>query len=34
MERSTVTHAMTVDVEDCYQVAAFFDVVKPEDWEH
>ncbi len=33
MERSTVTHAMTVDVEDYYQVAAFFDVVKPEDWE-
>ncbi|WP_024461914.1 XrtA system polysaccharide deacetylase [Marinimicrobium sp. LS-A18] len=34
MERSPVTHAMTVDVEDYYQVAAFFDVVKPEDWEH
>ncbi|WP_036186332.1 XrtA system polysaccharide deacetylase [Marinimicrobium agarilyticum] len=29
----TVTHAMTVDVEDYYQVAAFFGVVKPEDWE-
>lgn len=33
MERSSVTHAMTVDVEDYYQVAAFFDAVKPEDWE-
>lgn len=33
MERSSVTHAMTVDVEDYYQVAAFFGVVKPEDWE-
>lgn len=29
-----ITHAMTVDVEDYYQVAAFFDVVKPEDWEN
>ncbi|WP_347330130.1 XrtA system polysaccharide deacetylase [Marinimicrobium locisalis] len=33
MEQPAVTHAMTVDVEDYYQVAAFFDVVKPEDWE-
>lgn len=33
MEQSSVTHAMTVDVEDYYQVAAFFGVVKPEDWE-
>lgn len=29
---ANITHAMTVDVEDYYQVAAFFDVVKPEDW--
>jgi polysaccharide deacetylase family protein (PEP-CTERM system associated) len=28
-----VTHAMTVDVEDYFQVAAFFDVIKPEDWD-
>jgi polysaccharide deacetylase family protein (PEP-CTERM system associated) len=27
-----ITHAMTVDVEDYYQVAAFADVVKPEEW--
>lgn len=33
MKQSSVTHAMTVDVEDYYQVAAFFGVVKPEDWE-
>ncbi len=33
MKQPSVTHAMTVDVEDYYQVAAFFDVVKSEDWE-
>lgn len=31
---NNITHAMTVDVEDYYQVAAFFDVVKPEEWEN
>jgi len=33
MSQTGITHAMTVDVEDYYQVAAFFDVVKPEDWD-
>ncbi len=33
MKRQTVTHAMTVDVEDYFHVAAFNKVIKPEDWE-
>src|SRR6187401_1568379 len=28
-----VTHAMTVDVEDYYQVAAFANVIKPSEWK-
>ena len=32
-QKAPITHAMTVDVEDYYQVAAFFDVVRPEEWE-
>ena len=27
-----LTHAMTIDVEDYYQVAAFFDVIASDDW--
>lgn len=30
---SPITHAMTVDVEDYYHVAAFGQVIRPEDWE-
>lgn len=33
MNANTVTHAMTVDVEDYYHVAAFANVIKPADWE-
>jgi len=29
-----LTHAMTVDVEDYFHVAAFAKVIKPENWEH
>ena len=29
---STVTHAMTIDVEDYYHVAAFGNVIDPSDW--
>src|SRR5690625_5620737 len=29
----SVTHAMTVDVEDYFHVAAFFDVIQPQDWD-
>lgn len=29
-----ITHAMTVDVEDYYQVAAFAKVIKPEEWNN
>ena len=32
MKANTVTHAMTVDVEDYYQVAAFANVIKPAEW--
>ena len=28
-----VTNALTVDVEDYYQVEAFADIVRPQDWE-
>ena len=30
---SRITGAMTVDVEDYFQVAAFADKVRPEDWD-
>lgn len=32
MTTPRVTHAMTVDVEDYYHVAAFANVIKPDDW--
>lgn len=32
MKANAVTHAMTVDVEDYYQVAAFANVIKPAEW--
>lgn len=32
MKANTVTHAMTVDVEDYYHVAAFANVIKPAEW--
>lgn len=32
MNATAVTHAMTVDVEDYYHVAAFAKVIKPQDW--
>ncbi|UTA47382.1 DUF3473 domain-containing protein [Simiduia sp. 21SJ11W-1] len=31
-EQRRITHAMTVDVEDYFHVAAFNQVIKPEDW--
>ena len=31
---STITHAMTIDVEDYYHVAAFGKVISPDDWEN
>jgi polysaccharide deacetylase family protein (PEP-CTERM system associated) len=33
MQSPAVTHAMTVDVEDYYHVAAFAKVIKPSEWE-
>ncbi len=30
---STITHAMTIDVEDYYQVSAFGKVISPDQWE-
>jgi polysaccharide deacetylase family protein (PEP-CTERM system associated) len=33
MNKATVTHAMTVDVEDYYHVAAFAKVIQPSDWD-
>src|SRR5690606_23977726 len=33
MQPKPITHAMTVDVEDYYQVAAFAKVISPKDWE-
>ncbi|HWV14508.1 MAG TPA: XrtA system polysaccharide deacetylase [Cellvibrio sp.] len=33
MKKQTVTHAMTVDVEDYYHVAAFNKAINPADWE-
>jgi polysaccharide deacetylase family protein (PEP-CTERM system associated) len=33
MSKSAITHAMTVDVEDYFHVAAFNKVIKQEDWE-
>lgn len=32
MNKSSVLHAMTVDVEDYYHVAAFSEVINPQDW--
>lgn len=32
MQPNAITHAMTVDVEDYYHVAAFAKVIKPADW--
>lgn len=34
MNPSRVTHAMTVDVEDYYHVAAFAKVIKPSEWKN
>jgi polysaccharide deacetylase family protein (PEP-CTERM system associated) len=31
--KSTITHAMTVDVEDYFHVAAFNKVINPDEWE-
>lgn len=33
MNKPTITHAMTVDVEDYYHVAAFANVIKPSEWD-
>lgn len=33
MKNQTVTHAMTVDVEDYYHVAAFNKAINPADWD-
>jgi len=33
MSKSAITHAMTVDVEDYFHVAAFNKVIKQEEWE-
>lgn len=33
MQAQTITHAMTVDVEDYYHVAAFAKVIKPGEWD-
>lgn len=33
MSKTAVTHAMTVDVEDYFHVAAFNKVINPESWE-
>jgi polysaccharide deacetylase family protein (PEP-CTERM system associated) len=33
MNTKPITHAMTVDVEDYYHVAAFAKVIKPQDWD-
>ncbi len=32
--RQGMTHAMTIDVEDYYHVAAFARVIRPSEWEH
>lgn len=34
MNRASVKHAMTIDVEDYYHVAAFSKVIQPADWEN
>ncbi len=34
MKQNAITHAMTVDVEDYYHVAAFAKVIKPGDWDN
>jgi polysaccharide deacetylase family protein (PEP-CTERM system associated) len=34
MKQAAITHAMTVDVEDYYHVAAFAKVIKPSDWDN
>jgi polysaccharide deacetylase family protein (PEP-CTERM system associated) len=33
MKNKSITHAMTVDVEDYYHVAAFAKVISPADWD-
>lgn len=33
MKQATITHAMTVDVEDYYHVAAFAKVINPSEWD-
>jgi polysaccharide deacetylase family protein (PEP-CTERM system associated) len=33
MKNNAITHAMTVDVEDYYHVAAFAKVISPTDWD-
>jgi polysaccharide deacetylase family protein (PEP-CTERM system associated) len=33
MKNNSITHAMTVDVEDYYHVAAFAKVISPNDWD-
>jgi polysaccharide deacetylase family protein (PEP-CTERM system associated) len=33
MQPNAITHAMTVDVEDYYHVAAFAKVIKPSEWD-
>lgn len=33
MQSKPITHAMTVDVEDYYHVAAFAKVIKPSEWD-
>lgn len=32
--KGKITHAMTVDVEDYFHVAAFAEVIDPKDWSH
>nr|WP_324257487.1 XrtA system polysaccharide deacetylase [Cellvibrio fontiphilus] len=34
MKQNAITHAMTVDVEDYYHVAAFAKVIKPGEWDN
>jgi polysaccharide deacetylase family protein (PEP-CTERM system associated) len=33
-QNNSITHAMTVDVEDYYHVAAFANVIKPSEWKN
>lgn len=34
VESGRIVNAMTVDVEDYFQVQAFADIIRPEQWEH